>query len=178
LEALADTLTIPFKGQLRILESVPGISHISALVILSEIGPDMTQFKSAKHLTSWAGLAPSNDQSAGKKKSTKISRAGVYIKPILVQCALAAIRDKSFPHYRQRYESLKHRRGHKRALIAIARMILTAIYVMLTNGEFFNPDMYAEALRKPAYILSPELQLAHLAKQLGYSVVKVPILTG
>lgn len=174
LEALADAVATPFEAQLRIIESVPGISHLSALVILSEIGADMTQFKSARHLTSWAGLAPSNDQSAGKKKSTKISRAGVYIKPVMVQCALAAISDKSFPHYRQRYESLKHRRGHKKALVAIARMMLTAIFVMLSNGEMFNPQMYEESLRKPSYILSPELQLAHLAKRLGYSVVKVP----
>jgi transposase len=174
LESLADTLAEPFSSLLLILESVPGVSHVSALVILSEIGPDMSQFKSAKHLCSWAGLAPSNDQSAGKKKSTKISRAGVYIKPVLIQCALASICDKSFPHYHQRYESLKHRRGHKKALIAIARMMLTAIFVMLTNGEMFNPKMYEDSLRKPAYILSPELQLEHLAKRLGYSVVKVP----
>lgn len=174
LESLADVLAEPFTSQLLILESVPGVSHVSALVILSEIGSDMAQFKSAKHLCSWAGLAPSNDQSAGKKKSTKISRAGVYIKPVLVQCALAAISNKSFPHYRQRYEALKHRRGHKKALIAIARMMLTAVFVMLTNGELFNPQMYEESLRKPAYILSPEMQLAHLAKRLGYSVVKVP----
>jgi hypothetical protein len=110
----------------------------------------------------------------GKKKSTKISRAGVYIKPVLVQCALAVISDKSFPHYRQRQEALKHRPGHRKALIAIARMMLTAIFVMLTSGERFNPQMYEESLRKPACILSPGMQLAHLAKRLGYSVVKVP----
>jgi len=174
LEALADSLSEPYAAILSLLESVPGVSHLSALVILSEIGADMAQFKSARHLCSWAGLAPSNDQSAGKKKSTKISRAGVYIKPVMVQCALAAIKDKSFPHYRQRYEALKHRRGHKKALIALARVMLTAIYAMLSFGELFNPKMYEESLRKPAYILSPEQQLVQLAKRLGYSVVKVP----
>lgn len=171
---LADALAQPFASQLLILESVPGVSHLSALVILSEIGADMSQFKSAKHLCSWAGLAPSNDQSAGKKKSTKISRAGVYVKPVMVQCALAAIKDQSFPHYRQRYESLKHRRGHNKAIIAIARMMLTAIYFMLSRGELFNSEMYAESLRQPAYILSPEQQLQLLAKRLGYSIAKVP----
>jgi len=174
LEVLADSLVQPYTSQFLILESVPGISHLSALVILSEIGADMVQFGFARHLCSWAGLAPSNDQSAGKKKSTKISRAGVYIKPVMVQCALAVIKDKSFPHYRQRYEALKHRRGHKKTIIAIARMILTAIHAMLSNGELFNAEMYTEYLRKPAYILSPEQQLVHLAKRLGYSVVKVP----
>jgi len=91
----------------------------------------MSAFHSAKHLCSWAGLAPSNDQSAGKKKSVRISRAGAYIKPLLVQCANAAIKDKKFTHYRARYEEIKRRCGHKRAIIAIARMILTAIYYML-----------------------------------------------
>ena len=99
----------------------------------------MSAFHSAKHLCSWAGLAPSNDQSAGKKKSVRISRAGTYIKPLLVQCANAAIKDKKFTHYRTRYEEIKRRCGHKRAIIAIARMILTAIYHMLSNGELFNP---------------------------------------
>ncbi len=174
LESLADSIAQPYSSVLMILESIPGVAHISALVILSEIGADMSAFKSARHLCFWAGLAPSNDQSAGKKKSTKISRAGVYVKPIMVQCALAAIKDKKFPHYRQRYDSLKHRRGHKKAIIAIARMMLTAIYAMLSSGELFNPHLYEESLRKPSYILSPEQQLAHLAKRLGYSVVKVP----
>ena len=117
LEIAADLLALPFTSALTIIESVPGISHLSALVILSEIGADMSFFPSAKHLCSWAGLAPSNDQSAGKKKSTKISRAGCYIKPVLVQCALAAINNKSFPFYRSRYEALKHRRGHKKVQV-------------------------------------------------------------
>lgn len=174
LESLADHLSEPYLSSLLIFESVPGISHLSALVILSEIGNDMSQFKSAKHLCSWAGLAPCNDQSAGKKKSTKISRAGAYIKPVMVQCALAAIKDKGFTHYRQRYESLKHRRGHQKAIIAIARMMLTAIFNMLSTGELFNPEIYTESLRNPVYVLSPEQQLVHLAKRLGYSVAKVP----
>src|SRR5208337_4789392 len=105
----------------------PVICDFSAHATFAEIGADMSVFHSAKHLCSWAGLAPSNDQSAGKKKSVRISRAGVYIKPLLVQCANAAIKDKSFPHYRARYEAIKLRRGHKRAIIAIARMMLTAI---------------------------------------------------
>jgi transposase len=96
-EAAAMRLAAPYSGALRIIESEPGIDQLSALVVLSEIGVDMSVFHSDKHLCSWAGVAPSNDQSAGKKKSVRISRAGAYIKPILVQCAIAAIRDKSFP---------------------------------------------------------------------------------
>ena len=172
LESLADSIAQPYSSTLLILESVPGIAHLSALVILSEIGADMSAFKSARHLCSLMGLPPSNDQS--EEKSLKISRKGVHVKPVMVQCALAAIKDKKFPHYRQRYESLKYCRGPKKANIAIARMMLTAIYVMLSSGELFNPHLYEESLRKLLYILSPEQQLAHLAKRLGYSVVKVP----
>ena len=139
IEAIATRLAVPHSGAIQIIQFVPGISQLSALVILSEIGADMSAFHSAKHLCSWAGLAPSNDQSAGKKKSVRISRAGTYIKPLLVQCANAAIKDKKFTHYRTRYEEIKRRCGHKRAIIAIARMILKAIYHMLSNGELFNP---------------------------------------
>lgn len=133
----------------------------------------MSAFLSDKHLCSWAGLAPSNDQSAGKKKSVRISRAGVYLKPVLVQCANAAIKDKEFPHYRIRYEAIKRRRGHKKAIIAIARMMLTAIYHMLSTGELFNPALYEESQRKPGFVASSEEHAVKLLQRLGYSVVKV-----
>lgn len=174
LETTADLLAVPFTSALTIIESVPGISHLSALVILSEIGDDMSSFPSAKHLCSWAGLAPCNDQSAGKKKSTKISRAGCYIKPILIQCALAAVKDKKFPYYRIRYEALMHRRGHKKAIVAIARMLLSVIFTLLQRGELFDPMICQENAKKPAFILSPQQQLERLAEKLGYEIVKVP----
>ena len=174
IEATALRLAAPYSGALRIIESTPGISRLAALIILSEIGADMSVFHSAKHLCSWAGLAPSNDQSAGKKKSVRISRAGVCIKPMLVQCALAAIKDKSFPHYRARYEAIKLRRGHKRALIAIARMMLTAIYCMLSTGELFNSVIYEQAKCKPGFVASSEEHAVKLLQRLGYSVVKMP----
>lgn len=174
LETTADLMAAPFTSALTIIESVPGISHLSALVILSEIGADMSFFPSSKHLCSWAGLAPSNDQSAGKKKSTKISRAGCYIKPVLVQCALAAISNKNFPYYRTRYEALKHRRGHKKAIVAIARMLLSVIYTLVQRGELFDPTICEEATKRPAFVLSPQQQLERLAVKLGYEIVKVP----
>ena len=101
----------------------------------------MTEFGSSKRLCSWAGLAPANNQSAGKKKSVRISRAGVYLKPALVEAAHAAIKStEKQPYYRIKFERLMRRRGKKRAIIAIARMILTAIYAMLSTGEVFNPS--------------------------------------
>jgi transposase len=174
IEETAMRLVAPYSGAMRIIESEPGINQISALVVLSEIGVDMSVFHSDKHLCSWAGLAPSNDQSAGKKKSVRISHAGAYIKPVLVQCAVAAIKDKNFPHYRARYEAIKLRRGHKKAIIAIARMMLTAIYHMLSNGELFNPALYEKANCKPGFVASTEEHAVKLLQRLGYSIVKLP----
>lgn len=90
-----------------------------------------------------AGLTPGNNESAGKKKSVRITRAGVYLKPALVQCAHAAVKSRTTPYYRNKYERIVKRRGKKRAIIAIARMILTAVYHMLSTGETWNPcDLY------------------------------------
>lgn len=118
---------------------IPGIQRISAIWIVSEIGVDMSVFKDAKHLVSWAGLSPTNNESANKKHSTKISKAGVYIKPLLIQCALCAIANKKNLYYKNKYDNIKRRRGNKKAIIAIARMMLTAIYYMFSTGETFTP---------------------------------------
>ena len=99
----------------------------------------MKQFTSSKRLCCWAGLTPGNNESAGKKKSVRITRAGVYLKPALVQCAHAAVKSTTNPYYKLKYERLVKRRGKKRAIIAIARMILTAVYHMLSTGEIWNP---------------------------------------
>jgi hypothetical protein len=101
----------------------------------------MSEFGSSRRLCSWAGLVPGNNQSAGKKKSVKITRAGVYLKPALVEAAHAAVKatEKS-PYFRIKYEKIMKRRGKKRAIIAIARMILTSIYAMASTGEVFNPS--------------------------------------
>lgn len=173
LEANAMRLADPYSGALEIIQPVPGITLFSALAILAEIGADMTAFHSSKHLCSWAGLAPSNDQSAGKKKSVRICRAGVYIKPLLVQCANATIKDKGFQHYRSRYEGIKHRRGHKRAIIAIARMMLTAIYTMLSTGEMYNPALYEKSQCKPGFVASSEEDAVKLLQRFDYSIIKI-----
>ena len=117
-----------------------GVNEKSAVKIISEIGVDMSVFKSAKHLCSWAGLTPQNNESAGKKKSSKISRAGVYLKPLLVQCANAAIKSTKNPYFMDKFLKIKKRRGHKKAIIAIARMMLTCSFHMLPKGEMFSPS--------------------------------------
>ena len=100
----------------------------------------MSQFRSSKRLCRWAGLTPGNNESAGKKKSVRITRAGVYLKPALVEIAHAAVKNKKNPYYQIKYERIAKRRGKKRAIIAIARMILTSIYNMLSTGEVWNPS--------------------------------------
>ena len=98
----------------------------------------MDVFPTAKHLCSWAGLTPTNNESAGKKKSVRVSKAGCYIKRLLVQCATAVVKSEKHPEIRNRYLRLKKRRGHNKAIIAIARMLLTAVYNMLKKR---NPIM-------------------------------------
>ena len=141
LDEIIGDLVAEYEGQISLLCTIPGIDRRTAITILSEIGTDMSQFGSSKRLCSWAGLAPASNQSAGKKKSVRISRAGVYLKPALVEAAHAAVKStEKQPYYRIKFERLMKRRGKKRATIAIARMILTAIYAMLSTGEVFNPS--------------------------------------
>ena len=142
LDSLILTTAEKYLPQLNLVMTVPGIQSFAAIGIISEIGVDMSVFPTSKHLCSWAGLTPQNNESAGKKKTTRISRAGAYIKPLLVQCALCAIRTKSNPEIRTRYLALKKRRGHKKAIIAIARMLLTAIYNILKKNEPYDTELY------------------------------------
>ena len=151
-----------YDKAILLLTTIPGVKRDSAITIISEIGIDMSQFCNSKRLCCWAGLTPSNNESAGKKKSVRITRAGVYLKPALVQCAHAAVKSDKSPYYKTKYESLVKRRGKKRAVIAIARMILTAIYRMLSTGEVWNPsDLYKIDMPAPL----AEKQKAKASKQ-------------
>lgn len=134
-----------WEDAISLIQSIPGVDRRSAISIISEIGTDMTQFSSSRRLCCWAGLTPGNNQSAGKKKTVRITRAGVYLKPALVQVAHAAVKSTTNPYFKNKYERILRRRGKKRAIIAIARKILTAIYHMFKTGELFNPcDIYNE----------------------------------
>ena len=151
-----------YEGEINLLCTIPGIDRNSAITIISEVGTHMEQFASSKQLCCWAGLTPGNNKSAGKKKSVQISRAGVYLKPALVQVAHAAVKDNKHPYYKLKYERIAKRRGKKRAIIAIARMILTAIYSMFCTGEVWNPvDLFK--IDMPEHL--KEQQLAKAIKQ-------------
>ena len=139
LRDIVNTLVVPYEDYINLLMTIPGIDRNSAITIISEIGVDMSQFSNHYRLSAWAGLAPGCNESAGKKKSVKISRAGVYLKPCLVEVAHCAVKDKSNTYYADKFNKISKRRGKKRAYIVIARKILVAIYHMLSTGEVWNP---------------------------------------
>lgn len=140
IKKIIDVLVKPYESYINFLCTIPGVDRRSAISIISEIGTDMSQFSSHYRLTSWAGLAPGCNESAGKKKSVKISKAGVYLKPALVEVAHSAIKDMNCTYYAEKFKLISKRRGKKRAIVAIARKILVAIYHMLSTGEVFNPS--------------------------------------
>ena len=170
LESLILSTAQQFLPQLELVMTVPGIQAYSAIAVISEIGVDMSVFSTSKHLCSWAGLTPQNNESAGKKKTTRISRAGVYIKPLLVQCSLAFIKNSKHPEIRNRYLSLKRRRGHKKAIIAIARMLLTAIYNILKKNEPYNPELYRQDNNPPAHRAVTVDEAIFILQRQGYLV--------
>lgn len=141
-------LTVKYSTEVNLLLSIPGIKETSAIFIIAEIGTNMNAFIDDKHLASWAGLTPRCKESAGKKQSVRIIKAGQYIKPLLVECALNAIKDKSCPYIKARYESIKRRRGHKKAIIAIARFLLTCAFHILNNKMPFDSGRFDELLNK------------------------------
>lgn len=136
----------PYYEFVKFISSLPGITELSATIILAETGINMAIFDDAKHLCSWCGLSPANNESAGKKKSVRIAKAGAYLKPMMVQCALAAIKSKKQPYFAIKYGRIKKRRGHKKAIIAIARMMMVCIYHMISEKQPFTPTDYTELM--------------------------------
>lgn len=163
----------PYWHLVELIASMPGMTEISATFTLAEIGIDMSVFEDAKHLTSWAGLTPTNNESAGKKKSVRIGKAGQYIKPLLVQCALAAVKSKKEPYFAIKYQHIKKRRGHKKAAIAIARMMLVCIYHIVSEGKPFNPTDYTELMDPHHHVDKVALNEANVfayLQQQGYDI--------
>lgn len=174
LEKIILSLAEPYTEEINRILTVPSFKNIfSAIAVVSEIGVNMDVFPTAKHLCSWAGLTPTNNESAGKKKSVRISRAGCYIKPLLVQCATSVVKSEKHPEIRNRYLKLKKRRGHKRAIIAIARMLLTAIYNILKKKEAYNAELYIKSNVFPVAREITVEQAILLAKNHGYHVLEV-----
>jgi transposase len=157
----------PFRAAVRLLSSIPGVSALSAEVIVAEIGTDMRRFPTAGHLLSWAGLCPRNDESAGKRRSTRLRKGAPWLKTTLVQCAWAATHKKA-SYLQAQFQRLRARRGPKKAICAVAASVLTAAYHMLRDGAFYQdlgPDHFGHRGRGD--------RTARLVKRLtalGYSV--------
>lgn len=172
LESIILSFAKSYREEMQLILTVPSFKNpLSAIAVVSEIGVNMDVFPTAKHLCSWAGLTPTNNESAGKKKSVRISRDGCYTKPLLVQCATAVVKSEKHPEIRNRYLQLKRLRGHKRAIIAIARMLLTAIYHILKNKEPYNPVLYRKSDVRPVNRDITVEQTILFAQSQGYGIL-------
>ena len=162
----------PFRTAVELITSIPGIKNLSAHVIVSEIGIDMSRFPSAAHLISWACLCPRNDESAGKRRSNRVRKGAVWLKTTLVQCAWAAVKKKD-SYLQAQFFRIRARRGQKKAILAVAASMLTAIYHMLKDGTLYQ-DLGRNYLDRR----STDQQKKRLVKRLadlGYAVALTPL---
>jgi transposase len=157
----------PYAKQLFLLEQIPGVDWTLAAVIIAEMGVDMSVFGNASQLASWAGVCPGNNESAGKRKSSRIPKGNVYLKTALVEAANAAAMTKG-TYLRDKFYRLKARRGYRRAAVAVAHKILVAIYHMLSHQVSYNElgDLYLDTLNKHHLTR----HLVHRLQRLGYTV--------
>jgi transposase len=161
-----------FRSLIRLLNTIPGISALSATSILAETGTNMSRFATAGHFVAWAGLCPGQNESAGKRRSSRLRKGAPWLKTMLVQCAWSAVKKKD-SYYKAQFNRLRSRRGPKKAICAVAAAMLTAIYHMLKNGvehqdlgiDHFDP--------RPAEFKAKRL-VAQLAK-LGFQVELQPL---
>jgi transposase len=161
----------PFRQAAKLLSTMPGLSEVSANVVVAEIGIDMSRFATPGHLLSWACLCPRNDESAGKRRSTRLRRGGVWLKTTLVQAAWAAIKVKG-SYLQAQFQRLRARRGTKKAIVAVAASMLTAAWHMLRDGTEWHDLGAAHFDRADA--TKTANRLIRRLQQLGYKVEAVP----
>ena len=154
-----------FSRQQSLLKTIPGVSRVSSAVIIAETGADMKVFENSGKLSGWIGLRPKNDESAGKYKSTAITKGNKYLKPILVQIAWAASRSKG-SYFKEKFNRLSIRKSAKKALIAIARKISVVVWNILTDLKPYNPALQAiyEPRKLEAKIRYHQREMERIAK--------------
>ena len=160
---------VPFQKESKLIQTIPGISDVNASAILAEIGVNMSQFPDEAHLSSWAGVCPGNNESAGKKKSGKTQKGNSFLKGALTESAWAASKTKA-SSYSAIYHNIVRRRGKKRALVALAHRMLIDIYYILKTGE-----PYQEIGAKAVYERTSKRREQSMIRSLeraGYSVAK------
>jgi transposase len=157
----------PYAAEVTLLDEIPGVDATLAGAIIAEMGVDVSVFENVSQLSSWAGVCPGNNESAGKRRSSRIPKGNVYLKTALVEAANAAAKAKG-TYLRDKFYRLKARRGYKRAAVAIGHKILVAIYHMLSHRVCYNElgDLYLDKLNKHHLTRN----LVHRLERLGYTV--------
>jgi transposase len=161
----------PFRQAAKLLSTMPGLSAVSANVVVAEIGIDMSRFATPGHLLSWACMCPRNDESAGKRRSTRLRRGGKWLKTTLVQAAWAAVKVKG-GYLQAQFHRLRARRGAKKAIIAVAASMLTAAWHMLRDGTEWHDLGAAHFDRADA--AKTANRLIRRLQQIGYAVQVTP----
>ena len=161
---------VPYQKEFEYIQSVTGIKGISAASVIAEIGVDMSRFPDEAHISSWAGVCPGNNESAGKKKSGKTRRGNNYLKATLTESAWAAARTKETA-FSAMYRNIAGRRGTKRALVAVGHQILIEVYRVLKTGDRYQ-DAGAEAVTERR-LKNREQRMVRELKRCGYDVSKV-----
>jgi transposase len=162
----------PFRQAARLVTTMPGMSEVASESVIAEIGIDMTRFATPAHLLSWACICPRNDESAGKRRSTHVRRGGKWLKTTLVQCAWAAVRVKG-SYLQAQFHRIRARRGAKKAIIAVAASMLTAIWHMLRNGTEWRA--LGAAYFERADAKKTATRLIRRLQQIGYTVQVTPV---
>lgn len=170
MDKLIDEYMVEYEKNKKKLKKIPGIGKRSSEIILAEIGQDMSRFPTAAHISSWAGICPGNNESAGKRRNGRTRKGNKILKSTLVECAQSAIRKKDSFLYAQ-YQRISMRKGKKKAIVAVAHTMLIAIYHMINeNREYqdlgsdfynkFNKEKKANAYLKKLKELGYEVQLS------------------
>ena len=157
MEELADA---NYREEVALLCTIPGVNRISAICVIAETGTDMSQFGSSARLAGWAGLRPRNDESAGKYKSTAITKGDKHLKAMLVQCAWGAVKAKG-SRFASVFSRLSSRKGVKKAIIAVARKLLATIFAMLKNREQYCPQKTGRSLTQKQIARLLDKQVKH-----------------
>ncbi len=136
-----------YEPSIGFLETIPGISGMTAITMISELGTDLSMFPTSGHLCSWAGVVPGDNESAGKKKSNRLKKGNPYVKCVICQCAWAATRARK-NYLREWFYRLSKRRGMKKAVIALGHKLLVIVYNILTTGEAYDESRFAEVQKR------------------------------
>lgn len=165
----------PYSQLLDRLDTLPGINQLAAIGVIAEIGVDMSVWRSAAHLTAWAGLCPGSHESAGKHRKVGVRKGNPHLKRRMIQIATSAVKTNG-TYYQHKYQQLGKRRGHKRAIVAIARIILTTIFHMISRGtDYAEVDL---PVPRPVNRVREANRIVMQLHNLGFTVSLSPSTNG